>query len=73
MNALISRNRKAVLGIAGSLMLASTAAFTLGAVAPDFSAHFSANATEVVTGETPAVSLMIDSAESSFGVLADGK
>ena len=71
MNTLISRNRKAVAGIAATLMLSGAAAFTLGVVAPDFADHFSANASEVVTGEKPAVTLVIGTAESNLGVLAE--
>lgn len=71
MNSVISRNRKAVSGIAASLMLAGAAAFTLGAVAPDFSSSFSANAAEVVTGEKTAVSLVIETSASGVGVLKD--
>lgn len=69
MNAVISKNRKAVFGIASALMLSGAAAFTIGAVAPDFSTSFSAHASEVVKGEKPAVSLVINSTESGVGVL----
>lgn len=69
MNAVISKNRKAVFGIATALMLSGAAAFTIGAVAPDFSDAFSANASEIVKGEKPAVSLVIKTSESGVGVL----
>lgn len=69
MNALIARNRKAVIGIAAALMLSGGAAFTIGAVAPDFASGFSANASEIVTGEKSAVSLVIETTESGVGVL----
>jgi hypothetical protein len=69
MNAVISKHRKAVFGIAATLMLSGGAAFTIGAVAPDFASSFSANASEIVTGEKSAVSLVIEKSESGVGVL----
>jgi hypothetical protein len=66
MNAVIARNRKAAIGITFALMLSGGAAFTIGAVAPDFASSFSANASEVVTGEK---SLVIKTTESGVGVL----
>jgi hypothetical protein len=69
MNAVISKNRKAVLGIALALMLSVVAAFIIGAVAPTFASSFSANASEVVKGEKSAVSLVIEKTESGVGVL----
>ena len=65
----IALNRKAFVGIATALMLSALAAFLIGAVAPDFADSFSANASEVVTGEKSAVSLVIENSESSVGVL----
>lgn len=70
MNTVISRHRKAVLGIAATLMLSAGAAFTIGAVAPDFADNFSANASEVVKGEKSAVTLVIEKSESRVGVLS---
>lgn len=73
MNTVISRNRKAVFGIAASLMLAGGAAFTIGAVAPDFANGFSANASEVVKGEKAPVSLVIEPSEAKVGIVEGGR
>lgn len=66
MNAFFASNRKAFSGIALAVMLSGGAAFAIGAVAPDFASSFSANASEVVTGEK---SLVIKTTESGVGVL----
>lgn len=65
----ISRNRKAVLGIAASMLLAGGAAFTIGTVAPNFADSFAASASDVATGEKSAVTLVVEKAESGVGVL----
>ena len=70
MNA-VSRNRKAVVGIAASLLFSAVLAFVIGVVAPGFTNSFSAHASEVVTGQQSPVQLVINSTSSGVGVLSN--
>jgi hypothetical protein len=67
----VSKNRRAVTGIAAISLAAGVLAGSLALTNPNVVAGFSANAAEVVTGQTPAVSVMVNSSESSAGVFAD--
>lgn len=64
-------NRKAIVGLTVALFGAALLAFIIGTVAPDFAKTFSAEASEVVTGQTPAVSIMIEQSKGGVGVLAN--
>ncbi len=68
MNAIITANRKAVTGIAAVFLASGILAGVVGTVAPQFSQSYAANAAEVITGETPAIAVIVDSATTSTGV-----
>jgi hypothetical protein len=71
MATLIAKNRTALAGMAIIFLCAAILAVTLAVANPAFVSYFSANASEVVTGQTSAVSVIIASSETSVGVFAD--
>lgn len=71
MAALIVKNRTAFIGVAFIFLFAALLAATLAVANPALVSSFSANASEVVTGQASAVSVIIESSETSVGVFAD--
>lgn len=68
MSIFIAKNRTAVTAIAAMFLAAGVVAAVMAIANPTFVASFSANAADVVTGQTPAVSLVVESAETKVGV-----
>jgi len=71
MNVFISQNRKALTGVASIFFLAGVLAFIAALANPAFVTAFSASASDVVTGQTSAVSVVVDSSSSEMGVFAE--
>jgi hypothetical protein len=71
MNALVVANRKALAGIAFIFLFAGIVAGLAAVSNPDLLASFSASATPIVTGQTPAISVVSDHQETKLGVFSE--
>ena len=68
---IIAKNRTAITGVAAIFLFAAIIAAVIAVANPTFVSSFSANAAEVVTGQTSAVSVIVESNETAVGVFAE--